>query len=399
MDFKYLCIDPSGRELTGNLSSENREKAKRLLKERGLNVVSLEQIQKASSLKRSFAGKGRIKESDLYNLVKELSVLLRAGLRIDISLETLIESTPNENLRSGISSVKQDMREGATVSEAFQRTGIFSPLIITMLRVGESVGDLKMVFEYIARHLKFQIAFKSEIRNALTYPVFLIFASFVTLFVIFKFIIPRFFSVFGQGQEQFLPFTAKVLYTIGEALNIYVLIAVLAAVIIILKLTNMKKLFSLGYSFAFSLPLLKTLILNLEMSRFSYSMHTMIASGIEFINALRLSTGLIQNKKIRHALEPSVKLIKEGRGIAEVFSQIDMLPDIVVNMISVGEKSGNMEEIFLEIFHVFDDRFQGSVKTMVTLIEPVIITIMGLIVGFIVISLILTVMSVGNIQL
>jgi type II secretory pathway component PulF len=139
--------------------------------------------------------------------------------------------------------------------------------------------------------------------------------------------------------------------------------------------------------------------LYLELSRFSFSMFSMLNSGIEFIKALTLSTGLIQNRYVRESIEPSIAQIKEGKKIAEVFSQITLLPNIVSNMITVGEGSGNLKEIFFEIHQMFDERFKNTVKRVLILVEPTIITLMGFIVGFIVLSLILTVMSASNIKL
>ena len=125
----------------------------------------------------------------------------------------------------------------------------------------------------------------------------------------------------------------------------------------------------------------------------------MLNSGIAFIEALRLSTGIIMDKRIRESIEPTINQIKEGKGIADVFSRIRLLPDLVPNMLRVGEESGNLKEIFFEIHHVFDERFKNTTKRALALVEPLVITFTGIIVGFIVISLILTVMSVGNIKL
>jgi general secretion pathway protein F len=128
-------------------------------------------------------------------------------------------------------------------------------------------------------------------------------------------------------------------------------------------------------------------------------MASMLKSGIEFIKALKLSVGLIQNKYLRESIEPAIAQIREGKKIAAVFSHLPLLPNIVPNMIMVGEESGNLKEIFFEIHQMFDERFKNTVKRVLILIEPVIITLMGLLVGFIVISLILTVMSASNIKL
>jgi general secretion pathway protein F len=139
--------------------------------------------------------------------------------------------------------------------------------------------------------------------------------------------------------------------------------------------------------------------MDLELSRFSYSMYAVLQSGVEFIKALKLSASLIQNENYRGPIAALIGQIKEGRKIADVFSQVDFLPPIVPNMLRVGEESGNLQEMFFELYSIFDERFKNGIKKVLVLVEPLIIIIMGLIVGFIVITLILTVMSVSSIKL
>jgi general secretion pathway protein F len=128
-------------------------------------------------------------------------------------------------------------------------------------------------------------------------------------------------------------------------------------------------------------------------------MYSMMNSGIEFINALKLSTGIIMDQRIREAIEPCITQIKEGKGIADTFSHISLMPEIVHSMLKVGEESGNLKDIFLEIHNVFDERFRNITKKVLSLIEPLVITVTGAIVGLIVISLMLTVMNAGNIKI
>ncbi|WP_420266574.1 type II secretion system F family protein [Candidatus Magnetominusculus dajiuhuensis] len=396
--YKYLCVDQIGKEVRGSVSAPDVKEARLQLKDKGLRVVSIE----ASSGAAKQSGLGfkskKVKDSDLYNMARELSVLLKAGLRIDNSIETIIGTVSNAALRETLANALRDIRAGKSVAESFEKSGLFNTLMVSLIRVGESVGNLRMSFEQIAAHLQFQIQFRAEIRNALTYPIFLVIASCVTLFVIFKFIIPRFFTVFGQDQLLTLPLASKMLLKASDFMSVKAFIVALVVGVAFFKLVDMKRLIHAGYSYALSIPLMRTMIINLELSRFSYSMYTMLSSGIEFIKALRFSIDLIQNVKVKQSLEPAIKLIKEGRPIGGVFSQIELLPEIAANMITVGEKSGNMKEIFLELFNVFDDRFKRTIKKIVILVEPLIITVMGMVVGFIVISMILTVMSVGNIK-
>jgi len=176
-------------------------------------------------------------------------------------------------------------------------------------------------------------------------------------------------------------------------------VGLVAAFVVVTKSGYLNEWYSRAHAGMIFLPLLGKLTLYLELSRFSYSMFSMLNSGIEFIKALRLSAGLIQNKYLREAIEAAMAQIREGKKIAAVFGQISLLPPIVANMIVVGEGSGNLKEIFFEIHQMFDERFKNTVKRVLILVEPAIITLMGLIVGFIVLSLILTVMSASNIKL
>jgi general secretion pathway protein F len=399
MLYKYRCIDQAGRQTSGSLAAESAARARLMLRDMGLSIVEINERQSASTGKGLFASRKSVGDSDLYNMARELSVLLRSGLRIGDSIETVVKSTPNEKLRKALTGISGDIKSGSTVADSFATSGVFSPLVVTIVRVGESVGDLKAAFENFAGHLQFQINFKTEVRNALVYPAFLIIASVIVIGIMFKFIIPRFFNVFGAEQMTMLPLPARILYTISMKTDIYVVSAVALLGFVLVRFLNPGKLFSSWYDHALDVPVLKGLILNMELSRFAFSMHTMLSSGIEFIKALGLSTELVQNVRIKNSLLPAIARIREGKGIADVFSSVDILPDIVVNMIGVGEKSGSMKEIFLELFKIFDDRFRNSVKRLVVLIEPAVILVMGLIVGFVVISLILTVMSVGSIKL
>jgi general secretion pathway protein F len=399
-EFGYRCVDPSGKSVDGVIAATDPQEAKSKLRLRGLLVLDL--IQK-SQARRSirFWGK-KINDEDIYNLSREFCILLGSGMKIDFAFRTMIDSVSKAELRETLGKILQEISAGKSVAQSFADTGKFSPLMTATIHVGESVGDLKTAFENFATYMKFQINFKNEVRNATTYPVFLLFASIVTLVFIFKLIIPRFFSIFGEASVATLPLPARLLYTMSNALNVaslYIMVALVGIAVMAKKSSYMKDLYARAYASIIFLPLIGKLTLYLELSRFSFSMFSMLNSGIEFIKALTLSTGLIQNRYVRESIEPSIAQIKEGKKIAEVFSQITLLPNIVSNMITVGEGSGNLKEIFFEIHQMFDERFKNTVKRVLILVEPTIITLMGLIVGFIVLSLILTVMSASNIKL
>ena len=399
-EFGYKCIDASGKSVGGVIAAADFQEAKSKLRQRGLLVLDLMQKSQVRRSVRLWGNK--INDEDIYNLSREFCILLGSGMKIDFAFRTMIDSVAKPELRETLAKILQEISAGKSVAQAFADTGKFSPLMTATIHVGESVGDLKTAFENFATYMKFQINFKNEVRNATTYPMFLLFASVVTLIFIFKLIIPRFFSIFGEASVATLPLPAKVLYSMSNALNVaglYIIVALVGLAVMAKKSSYMKVLYARAYASIIFIPLIGKLTLYLELSRFSFSMFSMLNSGIEFIKALTLSTGLIQNRYVRESIEPSIAQIKEGKKIAEVFSQITLLPNIVSHMITVGEGSGNLKEIFFEIHQMFDERFKNTVKRVLILVEPTIITLMGLIVGFIVLSLILTVMSASNIKL
>lgn len=399
MEFAYSTLDSAGQENRGILSAGDRMEALAKLRARRLTVTSLVEKRKKSEFR--FAWRKGISLQDLYSLSREVSTLLRSGMRIDRSLELLRNGAKKQAIRDVLTAVLNDVKAGGDVAAAFEKTGSFSPFLVSMIQVNEAAGNLQAAFENIAQYLKFQISFRAEIRNAMTYPLFLICASILTFLAIFQFVVPRFFSIFGTNTTS-LPLPALVLYTLSEWFNFTSLAIFMGAGGVLwlarklypgrVRLPNLS-------SRLISLPGVGKLILNLEISRFCYSMYSMLLSGVEFLRALRLSISLIQNATLRNALTPLVGQIREGRKIADVFAEISLLPDIMPNMIRVGEESSNLKEIFFELYTMFDERFKNSIKRLLTLVEPVIIVVMGVVVGFIVITLIMTVMSVSSIKL
>ncbi|MEM3860146.1 MAG: type II secretion system F family protein, partial [Candidatus Micrarchaeaceae archaeon] len=349
MDFDYKCLDQSGKNQKGTIKADSFESAKVLLKSQGLIPIEINQkIQKAPK-GYSFGAK-KIKDADIYNLFRELSILLKSGIKLDKAFEIVIDSIENPKLKKATQDILQNIKGGMSLHEALEQTQIFGILAVNMVKAGESVGDVKAALENIAQYQKFQIKFKSEIKNALSYPIFLIFASMSTIFVIFKFIVPKFFGIFGENGTS-LPLPAQILYNTSKflnALNIYILIFVLILTILIFRSVNAKKYVhnitnKIGY-----IPLIGNLIFNVEMSRFSYSMYSMLNSGIEFVKALQLSIAIILDSRTRSAIEPTIKSVKEGKGIANSFSNVYIFPPFVTNMLKVGEESGQLKEIFLE---------------------------------------------------
>lgn len=402
MDFTYRGITAEGKSIKGTVSADALDAARAVLKGRGLTVVELAAAAEGAKKRGRFTLRRGISDEDIYDMARELSILLKSGVKVDRALEVLIRSTANERLQGKLAGILQGVRAGKGLAQGFEDAGGFTPLTVTMIRAGEGVGDLRSAFENVARHTRFHVQFKADLLNAMAYPIFLILTSVVMLLVIFEWIVPKFLSIFGSGMTDALPLPARMLFAMSAVLNLKNIPLMAVALVGLYAAFVAARDSGMGHKLAAALvhmPYAGSLVQALELSRFSYSMYSMLHSGIEFIHALRFSVGVVQNPHIREALEPSVSQIKEGKGIADVFAQVGFLPEVVPNMLRVGEESGNLEDIFHELYQMFDERFRNSVKKLMALVEPLIIVVMGLVVGFIVVSLMLTVMSVGSLKI
>jgi general secretion pathway protein F len=395
-EYFYEAYDKNGRKVSNIISAQSLEEAKSLLKNQEFVVVKIEPIKKNLSFKLF---EGKITEQELYNFFKELSIMTKSGVKIEKALTVIERSLDNVKLKKIVNEIVKDIKSGVTLPSAFEKHSIFDSLIIAVIKTGDSTGTLSESFSNIAEYLKFKIQFKQEIKSALVYPIFLIFASFLTIFAMFKFIIPKFFSIFSANYEE-LPLISKILLNISNffTLNPYFIgtfIMLIVGVNILIRTGKLKVL--LDYSV--NVPLLRNVVINLELSRFSYSMYSMLSSGIDFLKSLELSTNVVQNKKIKKSLESVIPDIRSGKTITESFRKIEYFPSFMLSLINVGEESGNLKDIFYELYTIFEERFKTFVKRTLTILEPAVITLTGIIVGFIVISLILTVMSMSNVKL
>ena len=395
---EYECtyVEPSGFERKAFVLANDPKEAIRRFKEQGFLVTEIKEREKKGS---AFTFQKAITREDLYNVANQLSVLLRSGIKIDEALNLLISTSKKQKLKEILTSINHEIKAGQSVAKAIEKNKLFPSICTSMIYVGESIGNLSMAFDNVAQYLKFQIELKREIINSLTYPFFLLFASILTLIFMFNFIIPRFFAIFETTGT--MPFPAHFIFTLATVFNIKHFIILIAVVFVFLllkkyKLINFKlrkKIWVIS-----KLPFIKTFLFNLELSRFCYSMHSMLKSGVEFINAVKLSADVIQDKVLKDSLLASINEIKKGKRISEVYSQIAVLPEIFTNLIIVGDESGNLSDVFFELYQIFNDKFKTSIRRFLTILEPTIIVFMGLIVGFIVLSLILTVMNVGAIK-
>jgi len=402
--FEYKAIEPSGSGVSGLIDSNSVEGALEALRDK--NFLPLQVHEKHISKKKSFdlfGQKGKIKQEELYNLCRELYILLKSGIKLDKALTILKNTEEDENIAGQINGVLEKIKQGSSLSLALKEVKNFFPEIyLNIVGIGEKTGDLAGSFKNISDFIYFNVSTSKQIKNALVYPSFLLIVSFITIGVLFTNVIPRFLSAFGTNVTKNLPWISRALISVSNALEHHTLIIGLIAAgicVLIIKSIKSREGRELMIKFWSKIPLIREIINLMDISRFTYTLSLMLSSGVDLLEAISHSIKVIRNPYMAKDMKQVSKDIKEGGNIGGVLKRIRDFPDAFVSMIEVGEESGNLTEVLDEIHHSVNDKFQTKVKRALSLFEPIVISVVGIIVGLIVVAVILTIMSANTFQL
>jgi len=401
--YYYRSLDESGLEVKGDLEAPDFHQAIRILRERKLVPFEVKEQETNHARTAGLFRNRRIRERELQAFSRQMSLLLRSGVTLDRALGIISDSNNNLSLARTVQDIKRQIKEGKPLSEALEsQSRIFKPFFISMIKMGEETGNLSGAFDSVSDYLTFSQRILSEIKNALIYPLFLVIVSIITVGAIFSFVLPRFFSLLPEGQTATLPLVSRALFHLADFFHHYLYLVIALSLILLLMVRGLWGL-DLGKraisGLLLRVPLLRDLILYFELSRFSYTLAAMLRGGVEIIEALELAIATLQNPSIKADLSPIVREIRGGNRLSEALARIRYLPNSFLGVITVGEEGGNLAEVMGEIAQSYDEEFKLIIKRLLVLLEPMIISIMGIIVGIIVVSLFLTITSINTLGL
>ena len=353
-----------------------------------LNVAApREGIRKRFSLKSS--------KGSVLTFTTELSVLLGAGLPLDRSLNILSEISENDEMKAVIQSILKSIREGSSFSDALSRhPKIFPKLYVNMIRAGEAGGVLDVVLDKLNEFLESSKALKEHVFSVMIYPTILILTGGASIVVLLTFVLPKFSLIFAELGGS-LPLPTKILLGFSNGLKTYwwIVAAVIAAGWIVFR--NFIGSDSGRYKWdSFKLRLMGDIIRKLETARFCRTLGTLLKSGVPLLQALHNSKDVINNRVIASAIDSVSSGAKEGKGIAAPLSMTKMFPQLALSMIKVGEETGQLDTMLMKVATTYEKSLNVAIKRFVTLLEPVMILGMGLIMGFIIISMLLAIFSI-----
>jgi len=398
--FVYKAKRGPSEVTEGKIEADNKHRAAIKLSGMGLYALSIEE-ETAAFIRKT---KGQlfflkaIPLRDLSNFTRQLSNLLDSGLNMLNGLGVLMEQTQNPYLKHTIGLIRDDIRDGATLSGALAKyPKTFSILYVNMVASGEISGALEDVLRRLSEFLEKDEETVSKVRASLAYPALMAFVGFVTIFVLLSFVAPRLTAIFVD-LGQALPLPTKLLIAISGFFARFWLFIIISIVLAITALSRWQKTDEGRLAFdrlKLKMPLIGSFIQKAEISRFGRTLGTLVDNGVPIVQALGVANSTIDNRIIKQELESASKDVVEGAPLSKSIKGSRHFPTMMINMIAVGEESGTLEKALFKVADAYDAEIDRTIKTITSMLEPVLILFMGLVVGFIVISMLLPIFQLN----
>ena len=385
--YKYVAQDDRGKEIHSTMSAKNREEVMGELRRQGLTLVDLE--EKASLLKMDLGGGGKVKLDDMVIFTRQLSTMIAAGIPLLESLEILQEQQTIPVFAKALGDIVDRVRSGSDFSAALgNHPKIFVKIYVSMVKAGEASGQLDTILTRLAEYQEASAKLIREIKSAMTYPVIsLVLILGITAFLL-VFIIPQFEEIFiSLGVE--LPMITENLIRISNFLRTsghWIFVGIIGLIFGI-KFYGKTKIGHYHLDFIkLKLPVFGDLFQKVAISRFARTFSTLIRSGVPILGALEIVGATSGNVLMENAMETAMQNVKEGEPLAEPLSHFWVFPPMVTRMVAIGERSGALEALLEKISEFYDAQVSATVETLTSLIEPIMIGVMGFIVGGIVLA-------------
>ncbi len=392
--FKYTAVDKSGKRIQDTVTADSQAAASAALRRLGLQVQSLSE-EKGFSFGLG-GGKGtprpRVSSQDLVIFTRQFSTMIGAGLPVMECLDILGEQAEDPGFKAVLSQISGDVRSGSDLSDALgKHKKIFPEIYVNMVRAGEASGQIDVILQRLAEYQEASEALKREIKSAMTYPVVsIVMVLGITIFLL-VFIIPKFKKMFADMGVPLPKPTVMVLAISDFMINFwYLIFGTVTAVVV--GIGYYKKTPGGRYvwdSMMLKAPVFGDLFQKVALSRFSRTFSTLLRSGVPILGALEIVSSTSGNAIVEQALAESRESIRQGENLAKPLAKYAVFPPMVVRMIQVGERSGALETLLEKISEFYDQQVSATVEALTSLIEPLMIGVMGFLVGGIVLSIFL----------
>tara|TARA_R110001599_G_scaffold318107_1_gene527563 strand:- start:8079 stop:9317 length:1239 start_codon:yes stop_codon:yes gene_type:complete len=397
--FSYRAIGRDGKPLDGTLEAEGLDVASRLLRAQGLTLLALEEGQGKTNQP---AASKPVKRDDVLSTTSELAVLLRAGLPLDRALKVLIDMASEPALEALLQDLLREVKAGKALSQALlPHQAVFGNFYINMVRSGEASGQLSAVLDRLVEYLQNAKANRDNVVSALIYPAILLVVAVLSIVLMLGFVVPQFETLFEDMGEALPPLTALVVGAADFIAGYGWLLLLLALGVgwwvrnwLATEAGQASKDARL-----LKMPVVGGILFQFEVSKFARTVGTLLGNGVSLLKAISIAIDTVDNRVVKQALQVLPPAVKSGKRMSVALEETGLFTPMVVQMTRVGEESGRLDAMMLELARVFDGHVQAGVKRGLTLLEPVLILGMGAIIAVIIIAILLGILSVNDLAL
>jgi len=398
--FEYIEITRSGRRKKGVIEAETMADARRRLRASGTHVTEMRETGRgAAAAPAAEEREGRIRAAALAAATRQLATLLRAGMALAPALTALVEQLAGQPLGGVMARVRDQVTSGSSLAAALEdHPQVFSDLYVNMVRAAEAAGDMDSILLRLAEMLERRVVLRNKARAALAYPVFLAAAGVCAVAFLLSFVIPSVTKLFLEMNRQ-LPWPTQALIAASDFVRDYFWLVAAAAAVVFLTFRMWTRTDEGGLAwdrFKLRAPLAGDLALKIAVSRFARTLSVLLSSGVSILDALTIVRRLAGNRALAAAIDAARESVGRGQGLAEPLRTSGLFPPMVFHMVSVGESSGSVEGCLLNVAESYESEIEAKTVALMSLIEPVVILVMGAIVGFIVVAILLPVFEINQ---
>jgi type IV pilus assembly protein PilC len=403
--FKYVGFTSDGKKIESTIEAENEKEVKKMLRRQNIRATKVipPSIFEAD-LGMFLADKGLLRpfgRAELMRFTRQLSILINAGVPILECMEILYKQEQNPSLKKVVKSISVQVEEGKSLFESMSQQPGFDKLYCALVKAGEAAGILDTILVKLAEFLEKAEKLKKQVKSALTYPVIVVVVGFIVVFGLMTYVVPQFVAIL-KDSNQAIPWVTQTVIDISSFFQNYTLLliaGIVAGTMLFINFIKTKEGKQQWDKITMRAPLFGMLVIKGNLGAFTRTLATMLAAGVPIIDSLEICIDTLDNTQIAKDLMKVRKAVIEGKSITEPLARISYFPPLVTQMIKVGEATGNLDQMLVKVADVFQEEVEELVGNLTKLIEPIIIVVLGGIIGFVLIAMYLPIfMSAGGVS-
>ena len=402
--YDYQALDAKGKTVTGIIDADGPQAARQKIRAMGSFPVNVKELTEGSSAKESRKSPlqglfNRVTPAQISMWTRQLATLTAAGFPLVTALTTLVSQTKTQGFTKIAAKIKDSIVEGNSFASALSLyPSVFSQIYINMVRAGETSGTLEIVLERLADIMEKQQELKSRIQTAMAYPILMTVIGSLVLFFLMTYVVPNITGIF-KDMNQALPTPTIILLAISDFFKRYwwlFVILLVAALVALKAFRKTERGLATTDRILLSIPIVGSMLRRVAVARFTRTLASLLENGVTMLPAMEIVQNVTGNVVISRLIEKASSEVEKGQGLGVSLAGDEVFPDLAVQMIQVGEQSGELETMLYKVADVYENEVQSSIMTMMAMLEPVMILVMAVVVLFIILSVCLPIFEMNN---